>query len=82
MKMTPIGVTHKARADVPASCADEITPECLQALYNIPSTPATFGNITVTGFFGEIANQTDLEVGLIVHHTGLDLLTVASAVRC
>ncbi|KAI0740355.1 family S53 protease-like protein [Earliella scabrosa] len=62
MKMTPIGVTHKARADVPASCADEITPECLQALYNIPSAPATFGNITVTGFFGEIANQTDLEL--------------------
>ena len=29
------------RQDVPASCASSITPACLQAMYGIPTTPAT-----------------------------------------
>lgn len=48
---------------VPSSCVNEVTPVCLQALYNIPSTPATAeGTIAVCGYENEIANQTDLEV--------------------
>ena len=52
------------RADVPSSCAQTITPQCLQAIYNIPSTPATaVGNsIGVSGFANEVANQTDFQV--------------------
>ncbi|TFK88151.1 subtilisin-like protein [Polyporus arcularius HHB13444] len=50
------------RAAVPAACDQQITPECLQALYNIPTTPASAkGNsLAVSGFINEIANQDDL----------------------
>ncbi|KAI0654546.1 subtilisin-like protein [Cubamyces menziesii] len=50
------------RADVPPQCAQEITPQCLQAIYNIPATPATAaGNsLGVSGFDNEVANKGDL----------------------
>ena len=33
--------SRSRRADIPAECAQVITPACLQAIYNIPATPAT-----------------------------------------
>ena len=49
---------------VPSSCARTITPACLQALYNIPSTAATqpSNKLAVTGFIEQFANQADLRV--------------------
>ncbi|RPD61263.1 subtilisin-like protein [Lentinus tigrinus ALCF2SS1-6] len=51
------------RASVPAACDQQITPECLQALYNIPTTPAsaTGNSLAVSGFINEIPNQADLD---------------------
>ncbi|KAJ6567101.1 subtilisin-like protein [Mycena capillaripes] len=45
-----------------ASCNATITPSCLQALYNIPTTPAVNENngIGVAGFGDQFANQADL----------------------
>ncbi|KAF7353885.1 Subtilisin-like protein [Mycena venus] len=45
-----------------ASCNATITPSCLQALYNIPTTPAVNKNnvIGVAGFDNQFANQADL----------------------
>ena len=49
---------------VPASCESEITPACLQALYGIPSTPASVSSnqLAVSGFIEQFANQQDLKV--------------------
>ncbi|EJF57700.1 subtilisin-like protein [Dichomitus squalens LYAD-421 SS1] len=60
--------TRSSRSDVPSSCAQITTPQCLQALYNIPSVPATAaGNsLGVSGFSNEVANQTDLQQFLAV----------------
>ncbi|RPD75592.1 family S53 protease-like protein [Lentinus tigrinus ALCF2SS1-7] len=51
------------RAGVATACSIGATPECLQALYNIPATPATAsGNaIAVSGFLDEVPNSEDLE---------------------
>ncbi|KAL1949190.1 hypothetical protein VTO73DRAFT_10996 [Trametes versicolor] len=51
------------RADVPSACAQAITPGCLQAIYNIPATPASAaGNsLGVSGFGNEVANPADLQ---------------------
>ncbi|KAJ7088031.1 family S53 protease-like protein [Mycena belliarum] len=48
---------------VPASCATVITPACLQALYNIPTTPATQSSnkLGVSGFILQWANKLDLQ---------------------
>lgn len=66
--MTPIpapsanknNITSRA---VPSSCADTITPTCLQDLYGIPATPATQSSngLGVSGFIEQFANQADLE---------------------
>ena len=55
------------RASVPAKCDTQITPDCLQALYNIPTTAAsaTGNSLGVSVFIEEIANQDDLTVSLI-----------------
>ncbi|KAI0738978.1 peptidase S8/S53 domain-containing protein [Daedaleopsis nitida] len=52
-----------ARAALSPSCAQTITPDCLQALYNIPSTSATAaGNsIAITAYGNEVASVTDLQ---------------------
>ena len=41
---------------------------CVQALYNLPTVPATASNnsIAVSGFLGEVANQTDLTVRHVI----------------
>ncbi|KAI0661205.1 family S53 protease [Cubamyces menziesii] len=51
---------------VPASCATTITPSCLQALYGIPTTPATVSTnqLGVSGFIEQFANQADLKTFL------------------
>lgn len=49
---------------VPASCASTITPACLQALYGIPTTPATTtsNKLGVSGYIEQFANEADLKV--------------------
>ncbi|PIL25326.1 hypothetical protein GSI_13215 [Ganoderma sinense ZZ0214-1] len=53
-------------SEVPASCASSITPRCLQALYGIPTMPATSsGNsLYVSGLGGTSANPNDLQTFL------------------
>ncbi|KAJ7639552.1 peptidase S8/S53 domain-containing protein [Roridomyces roridus] len=50
----------RPRVTSPASCAITITPSCLQSLYNIPTTMASFGRIAVTGFINQWAQKADL----------------------
>ncbi|KAJ7915134.1 family S53 protease-like protein [Mycena leptocephala] len=47
---------------VPASCNTIVTPACLQAMYNIPTTPATqtTNKLGVSGFILQFANSLDL----------------------
>ncbi|TBU27083.1 family S53 protease-like protein [Dichomitus squalens] len=54
--------TLSKRAVLPATCVDGISPTCVQALYNMPTAPATNPNnhIAVSGFLNEIPNQQDL----------------------
>ncbi|OJT04995.1 Tripeptidyl-peptidase SED4 [Trametes pubescens] len=70
-----ISPRHKSRTQadsnfaadtVPASCDEEATPACLQALYGIPSTPATQSSnvLAVSGFIDQFANQVDLQTFL------------------
>ncbi|KAJ6554608.1 family S53 protease [Mycena capillaripes] len=49
-----------------ASCDDQVTPACLQALYGIPSTKATQAAnvIGVPGFVNQYANRADLRTFL------------------
>ena len=56
--------SRSKRANVPAQCAQVITPACLQALYNVPATPASAkdNSLGVSGFGGEVANPDDLKV--------------------
>ncbi|KAF8530031.1 subtilisin-like protein [Hysterangium stoloniferum] len=48
---------------VPASCANTVTPACLQALYGIPATPATQASnkLGVSGFIDQFAQTADLK---------------------
>ncbi|KAJ6556721.1 Pro-kumamolisin, activation domain-containing protein [Mycena sp. CBHHK59/15] len=48
---------------VPASCGSTITPSCLQAIYNIPTTAATQSSnkLGVSGFILQWANSADLK---------------------
>ncbi|KAK6971674.1 family S53 protease-like protein [Favolaschia claudopus] len=62
---------HKRNAAAPADCdtsnpKNNITPACLQSLYNIPTTPATHMNNTllVTGYVEEWAEVDDLQAFL------------------
>lgn len=54
------------RQNVPAGCDTQITPACLQALYGIPTTPATQASngIGVSGFIQQFANRDDLRTFL------------------
>ncbi len=48
---------------IPASCNSTITPACLQALYGIPTTPATqSSNVLGVSSFAESADKADLQV--------------------
>lgn len=50
-------ITERANP-APSSCASVVTPACLQALYGIPTTPATESSnvLGVTGFIDQYAN--------------------------
>ncbi|KAJ6527399.1 family S53 protease [Mycena capillaripes] len=63
---------------VPASCASIITPTCLQALYGIPTAPATQTSNTlgVAGFIDEWANQADLKAFLTNFRTDMNSSTI------
>ncbi|KZV87124.1 family S53 protease [Exidia glandulosa HHB12029] len=52
----------KRQTTIPASCRRTITPSCLQALYGVPTTPATVpsNQLAVSGFIEQFANQADL----------------------
>ena len=58
----------RSKRAVDASCDTQITPSCLQQLYNIPTTPAsaTGNSLGVSGFGGEIPNKDDLTVSTSV----------------
>ncbi|KAK6981616.1 family S53 protease-like protein [Favolaschia claudopus] len=66
----------KRKAAVPAECdtstdGGRINPACLQAIYDIPTTPATQQNnvLMVTGYGPRaLGNQTDLEVNYLILH--------------
>lgn len=47
---------------VPASCASEVTPSCLQALYGIPTAKATQSSnkLTVSGFIEQYVTRASL----------------------
>ena len=51
---------------VPSSCAQTVTPACLQAMYGIPTTSATQSSnvLGVSGFIEQFANQADLQTFL------------------
>ncbi|KAJ7580208.1 subtilisin-like protein [Mycena floridula] len=59
-------IKNTKRATPAASCNATITPSCLQALYNIPTTPATSKTnvIGVAGFDDQFANNADLKTFL------------------
>ncbi|RDX47318.1 family S53 protease [Lentinus brumalis] len=66
-----------SRATIPSSCARTITPSCLQAIYNIPSTPATESSnkLAVTGFIEQYANKADLKTFLTRFRTDISSST-------
>ena len=51
------------------SCKTQITPACLQAIYNIPSDAAlnSSSNIFVASFVGESTDPADLKVRILIH---------------
>lgn len=56
----------EARAVTPCGSGNpNMVPECLQAMYGIPTTPATQASnqIAVTGYDNLYAQQADLQVG-------------------
>ncbi|KAJ6516949.1 family S53 protease-like protein [Mycena vitilis] len=62
---------------VPASCNTVITPSCLQAIYNIPTTAATqsTNKLGVSGFIEQWANQADLKQFLTAFRTDISSST-------
>ncbi|KAI8869506.1 putative protease S8 tripeptidyl peptidase I [Ramicandelaber brevisporus] len=61
----------------PASCNDQVTPECIQKLYGLPTTKATQkGNsVAIPGFLNEFANKADLAQYLKRFRSDLDSKT-------
>ncbi|KAK1229126.1 hypothetical protein PQX77_007831 [Marasmius sp. AFHP31] len=62
---TNANVTGRANP-APTSCNNNVTPACLQALYGIPTAPATQSSnrLGVTGFIDQWAQNADLETFL------------------
>ena len=56
--------TNSISSAVNQSCNNQITPSCLNALYNISYTPVSTKNNTlgVVGYLDEFANHADLQV--------------------
>ncbi|KAI0354061.1 family S53 protease [Trametes cingulata] len=72
LDFVPASIHRRPRASnptsetIPASCASQITPVCLQDLYGIPSGAATVAEnkLAVSGFIEQFANQQDLNTFL------------------
>ncbi|KAE9405292.1 family S53 protease [Gymnopus androsaceus JB14] len=68
-----------ATRDVSASCQSAITPQCLQALYGIPTTSATNSSnnntIGVSAFLNQWAEKADLEQFLKAYRTDIPSTT-------
>ncbi|THH29754.1 hypothetical protein EUX98_g4430 [Antrodiella citrinella] len=62
---------------VPSSCAKTVTPACVQALYSVPTTPATekTNTLGVSGFIQQYANQADLKTFLSDYRTDISSST-------
>jgi tripeptidyl-peptidase-1 len=60
---TPLGDTKNG---IPKSCNTSVTPACLQAQYQIPTTKVTKSKskIAVSGYNDEYANEADLQTFL------------------
>ncbi|KAI9066581.1 family S53 protease-like protein [Trametes sanguinea] len=72
--------THERRASADASCNDAITPSCLQALYNLPTTPATqqSNTLAVTSIEASSASKSDLSSFLGQFRTDMPSTTAFS----
>ncbi|KAI1786417.1 family S53 protease, partial [Ganoderma leucocontextum] len=66
MGQLPVFHTTFSSGAVPSSCSQRITPACLQAMYNIPTDPATqsLNKLAVSGFIQQYANEADLKAFL------------------
>lgn len=55
---------NPSNSTVDPICNDQITPSCLNALYNISYTPVSTGNnsLGVAGYLDQFANHADLQV--------------------
>ncbi|KZV83885.1 subtilisin-like protein [Exidia glandulosa HHB12029] len=60
-----------------ASCEQAVTPQCLQQLYGIPTTPAkqASNKLGVTGYLGQFAQTADLESFLQQFREDIDAST-------
>ncbi|KAI0659407.1 family S53 protease-like protein [Cubamyces menziesii] len=63
-----------ANRDLSSKCTNITDPECLQALYNIPSTPATNpdNRLGVVGFFGNSVPYSFVEQFLLTYRPDID----------
>ncbi|KAJ7142513.1 family S53 protease [Mycena epipterygia] len=69
---------RRTTPSVPASCDSDFTPECVQAMYGVPTTLATSSatNILgVSGYVNQYANQADLNLFLNAYRPDLDTST-------
>ncbi|KAF8189515.1 family S53 protease-like protein [Mycena galopus ATCC 62051] len=85
VRLLPSAPRAAKRASVPASCnttnpSGLITPACLQALYGIPSAPATQpnNNLLVTGYVAEWAQFADLQDFLVLERPDISPNTTFS----
>ncbi|KAJ7739343.1 family S53 protease [Mycena metata] len=74
---TPAADAAPVSDAVPASCGTTITPTCLQAIYNIPTTAATqsTNKLGVSGFIEQFANSADLKEFLTNFRTDISSST-------
>lgn len=82
-KSQPIRPTPGVSSDLPASCQNVTAPQCLQILYNIPTTPATQSNnnLFVSEFEGEWADQADITSFLEMFRTDINPNTTFTVLK-
>ncbi|KAJ7092235.1 family S53 protease [Mycena epipterygia] len=76
-RAAPVADAAPVSNAVPASCATTVTPACLQAIYNIPTTTATqsTSKLGVSGFIEQFANSADLKEFLTDFRTDISSST-------
>ncbi|KZT38182.1 family S53 protease-like protein [Sistotremastrum suecicum HHB10207 ss-3] len=62
-ELTSLERRDMSKRAIPAACADITVPVCIQAIYGVPATNATSGDVKlgVSGFIGQFAQTADLE---------------------